>query len=823
MYPSHPFPRHARSLLISGLTLLIITLFPAVSNAQGGSTLQDWFFGTENIVLPQQRSYRVGNDVAPEGGELRVVGVSAEIEMIDDVAITRLTTEIASPPTLQGGEETTFQLLLPIPQDAEIVEAPKTGVETDSNQVILNLGDDEAISAFLAGARAIDASEVLEFAGQRLILAGPFALSVDATEKVTITYRQNLVVNGKRIDYVLPRSESFAFGNTPWSITARIKTSEPIAALYSPSHSIASERSSPNEALISVESGSGPLSGSHTSVVDNEAQKIDLGDFRLSVLRGKEVEASFMGYVEGQGDRGCLLMLIGANPGVQSQTERVRREVILVIDRSGSMSGGKIEQARKAAQNVLEGLDNGEAFTIIDYADEVESYSPNPVIKNGSSFRSGNDYIKNIEATGGTNIHDALRTAVGMEPTPDFLPIVIFLTDGMPTTGVTAEDSIRRAVIDANVHNRRIFTVGVGYDVNAPLLDAIARESRASTTIVMPGEEVDKSVDLLFRKLNGPVFSDITMETRTLDGADASHLVTDMLPATLHDLYEGDYLSLLGHYVPDRPVLFTLRGIYLGEERTFTFTFDPDRDRIEDAPFLCRLWASRQIMERVDEVTRDGAIPKDERTEEDRERLRQRTEEIIELSTANGIITEYTRHLSQGSREYEEYSILADSIASGAIAVDWVSEEESDEKAGALLYAESKLVDRAQDTRTGASASNQVMNKSSKALKGGKMNKVNSFIDAEMNVVEIKTVQQLADLSFFRRGDRWVDSRILDSAATEAPDATITFGTAAYDDLVRSLVAVNRAEVLGLRGEVLMRDERGRIVLIASQRMPDME
>ena len=814
MYPSHPFPlfRHSCGLLLLVTALLFCTT-PDLS-AQESLPLGEWFTGSMNIVLPQQRSYRTGSDrAAPE--ELHVVSVHAEVEILDDVASTRLTTEVAPSAALGPGESTTYRLLLPIPHDAEIIEAPKTGIEEDSSGVILNLGDEESIAAFLAGARALAASEVLEFAGQRLVIAGPFTLESGRRERVVVTWRQNLQRNGKRIDYILPRSESFAYESTPWSITTRIESSEPIAALYSPSHPISSDQSSPRQAVVTVD-------GKGTEVEGGE--RIDPGDFRLSLLQGSEVEASFMAYAGEQANEGCLLMLIGANPGEGEQREQVKREVILVIDRSGSMGGEKIEQARQAARNVLDGLDDGEAFTIVDYADSVDLYRSNPVLRSAATLRSGREYIAGIESGGGTNIHDALLRALAMEPTPGYLPIVIFLTDGMPTTGVTAEDSIRRAVVNANVHNRRIFTVGVGYDMNAPLLDAIARESRASTTIVMPGDEVDRAVDLLFRKLDGPVFSDITLRVTTFDGRDASDRITDLLPTRLHDLYEGDYLSLLGHYRPDGvPVRFIVTGTYMGVERTFTFTFDPERDQIADAPFICRLWASREIMERVDEITRDGAIPESERSEEDRRRLQQNTEDIIDLSMANGIITEYTRHLTEGSREYREYRALTDSVSSGVVAAEWVADEASSDKAGALIYAESKLKVRAQDTRSGASASNQVMNKSSKVLKGGTVNKSNTYIDADMNVVEIHTVQQLADLSFFRRGDRWVDARILDSAATESPAETITFGSDRYDRLVRELVRANRAEILGLRDDILMRDPTGRIVLIRGSGGLDME
>lgn len=826
MYPSHPLSQPTSRFGAALLTLaLLFFVEPLLLSAQTNEQIREMFSASPNLLLPQQGATAVavrspdGRTTPASSETISIASVAVSVEIEGRTATTRLVTTVQPPASLAAGESTTFQLLLPLPVDAELLESPLAGTSEAVNRVQLNMSAGEATRALTVGAQTLANREMLEFANQRVVLVGPFTISSGEAIPVELLYRQTLVRRGNRLDYRLPRSESFAFAKTPWDITATIRSDEPIAALYSPSHPISVERDGPNRASLGVDAPSllpGGLGGRGRG---GEGPKvIDPGDFRLSILQGREVEASFMGYVDQQSSEGCLLMLVGASPGERVEQASIRREVILVIDRSGSMGGEKIEQARAAAREVLSGLRDGEAFTVVDYSDEVTTFSEEPVEKNAVTLRRALAYIDGIEADGGTNIHDALGRAVAMRPTAGHLPLVIFLTDGLPTTGVTAEDSIRRAVIEANVHGRRIFTVGVGFDVNAPLLDAIARESRASTTIVMPGESVDQAVALLFRKLNGPIFSDITLAMERRDGSGADDLVSDLLPTTLNDLYEGDYLSLLGHFRPDEPVVFILRGDYLGEEREFRFTFDPSRDRIEDAPFLCRLWATRQIMERVDQITRDGAIPESERTDEDRDRLQQRTQEIIDLSMTWGIITEYTRHLTEGSREHAEYASLVDDIASGAVTADsmLVAANGSLDKAGAVMYAETKMKDRAQNTRTGRGASNQVMNKGSAKLTKAQVSASNAYIDEEMNVVEIHSVQQIADLALFRRGDRWVDSRILDSAATEAPDLVVTIGSAEYDDLVRELVTLNREKVLGLSGEILVRNRAGQIVLIAA-------
>ena len=196
----------------------------------------------------------------------------------------------------------------------------------------------------------------------------------------------------------------------------------------------------------------------------------------------------------------------------------LKREVTLVIDRSGSMRNEKIEQVKEAALQIIAGLREGEAFNIILYSNSVQWFSPKPVIKNDATEKAAQRYIEGITATGGTNIYDALQAALSQKPTEGMLPIVLFLTDGLPTVGQTAEAVIRDLVAKANPHKRRVFTFGVGFDVNAPLLEQIAAESRGRVEFVLPKEDVEVKVGRVFKQLTGPVLADPELRVTDRDG-----------------------------------------------------------------------------------------------------------------------------------------------------------------------------------------------------------------------------------------------------------------------------------------------------------------
>ena len=230
------------------------------------------------------------------------------------------------------------------------------------------------------------------------------------------------------------------------------------------------------------------------------------GPFRLSFLRERaDVSASLFAYPDPKIGGGYFLLLAGLPPqAAKPDSAGLKREVTLVIDRSGSMRGEKLAQVREAALQVLAGLDDGEAFNVILYNEGVEPFADRPVRKSRATIKDATEFLEGMTARGGTNIHDALLEALRQPPAEGTLPIVLFMTDGLPTVGQTSEAAIRELARKGNPHQRRIFTFGVGVDVNTPLLEKIAYESRATTTFVLPGEDVEVKVAAVFQRLQGP-------------------------------------------------------------------------------------------------------------------------------------------------------------------------------------------------------------------------------------------------------------------------------------------------------------------------------
>ena len=211
-----------------------------------------------------------------------------------------------------------------------------------------------------------------------------------------VTYEHLLEADGNRVDYALPRSESLA-NALPWRVELDLRAEAPISTVYSPSHELDVER----------------LSKSRLKVRVKETSTADPGPFLLSYLLERDgVSASLLAYPDPSVGGGYFLLMAGLPASFEEAETKLLREVTLVLDRSGSMAGEKMEQVVAAARQVIEGLDPGEAFNVIDYASQVSMFAPGPVVKDARTIGEVREYLARLRPTGGTNIHDALLEAL---------------------------------------------------------------------------------------------------------------------------------------------------------------------------------------------------------------------------------------------------------------------------------------------------------------------------------------------------------------------------------------------------------------------------
>jgi Ca-activated chloride channel family protein len=489
----------------------------------------------------------------------------------------------------------------------------------------------------------------------------------------------------------------------------------------------------------------------------------------------KGVTASIFSYPDPKVGGGYFLLL-AAVPERSKETESaIKREVTLVIDRSGSMRGKKLVQVKEAALQVIAGLKMGESFNIILYSNNVESFSSGPIVKTKSTEAKAEKYIEGITAMGGTNIAAALSKALAQSPVKGTLPIVLFLTDGIATVGQTSEVEIGKIITKSNPYERRVFTFGVGVDVNAPLLEKIAAKSKAKAEFILPDEDVEVKVGKVFRRLCGPALANAKLEVLGADGKPAVGRTRDVVPDSIGDLFAGDQLIVLGQYVGTEKMAFRLTGYDGVKNRKFKFNFNSAKADTRNG-FVPRLWASRKIAELIEIVRQMGA---DSSIGKNDPKVKELTDEIIRLSTEFGILTEYTAFLAREGTDLHDMSSIR-------------------RQTGANLER------RAMRSRSGKAGVNQSFN--FKAMKSsGSLNYRNDFYDADMNRVSVANVQQINDRAYYRKNNRWVDSRLVNKKESEVkPDNVIEFGSDEFFKFTDRLAKQNRQGSIAVRGDVVL-------------------
>jgi Ca-activated chloride channel family protein len=454
---------------------------------------------------------------------------------------------------------------------------------------------------------------LIEYIGNDLLRMHVFPVPARGDVKVAVRFTAVCPREGNLVSYTYPLKTDGKTVQTleEFSVRVALKAQHPIQSIYSPTHSITIDRSGDKQATIRFEKNQANLDK----------------DFQLYyAVSDQDVGLTLLGQRPIASEAGYFLLLISPRAEL-SQSQTVPRDLVLVLDTSGSMRGPKMDQAKKALNYCLDNLNPQDRFALLNFATTVNKYRDSLVSSEKDQVAQAKKWVDNLEAAGGTAIDEALKTALSLRTSDEGRTFtVVFFTDGQPTIGETDPEKILKNFAARNTGNTRVFTFGVGDDVNATLLDRLAEQTRAVTTYVRPEEDIELKTSALYSKISHPVLANLKLAVT------GGITLSEVYPPQLPDLFHGGQLVVLGRYSGKGHTAVKLTGQVGKETREFVYETQFEAKTTGDKDFVEHLWARRKVGYLLDQIRANGE-------------KKELVEEVVALAKRYGIATPYTSYL----------------------------------------------------------------------------------------------------------------------------------------------------------------------------------
>lgn len=591
---------------------------------------------------------------------------------------------------------------------------------------------------------------LLEWMGYGLFRARIFPIAPGEEKKVVLRFHVVAPREGDalRVDYFRGlRNTQFAadrLGEGRTSLVLTYPNDPAYGTAYSPTHFIDSEYGS----IYSPASMVPDRRGAARRVVVRDAR----GEITLLIPFRKSASAAISLLANAPGNDDGFALITLSPPAIAPRA--VPRDLTFVLDVSGSMSGEKMEQARAAGKQFLRSLSTADRFRLIDFSSDVRTFHDDFAYASRENIRAAERYLDDLEAQGSTNISGALEEALSIPQRSGRLSIVLFLTDGLPTVG-ERNGSVIASSVAKRRGSRRVFTFGVGSDLNVSLIEQLALEGRGTASFVRPEESVERAVGIVASRLTNPLVTDVRVR------ADGVRLLK-MHPSGPVDIFAGEDLVILARYDGSGDAVVRFDGqTSAGPVSWGTRVRFPERSR-ENA-YVARLWATQRVGYLSAEKRKHGGS-------------RELDGEIRELGERYGIPTEFSSYLvlepgmnpqvrdsrvqiGSGATNPGRRGTRAEAITTTGMA------------APAAVSAERAAFEAAKTSSAQRSVTNMAAADSSSGLK------------------DEARIRRLGNVTFLLRGDVWTDAKF----RKDAPVLRVKPFSDAYFRLIEAMPELREA------------------------------
>jgi Ca-activated chloride channel family protein len=775
----------------------------------------------EMLLVPTDNSVRIGDEVGllpvppdrvrrmptwrpprPTDLPFRVTHSRVDVRIEENIATTTITQSFLN----LSDRDLEVRVLIPIPAGAAISKSALSMGDEMVEGRLYSAQEAQSIYESIVNQRRDPA--LLRFSGENLYEARIFPISPRQERRLQFAYDQALRPIGGMYDFrhILSGSQLYRNGLDQFRFECVIRSSKPLGPVYSPSHTVEVKR--PNDRTAEIR-------------FDGEHLATDR-DFQLYFApSSEEVALRAMAHRESAGDDGYFMVL--ARPDDQIEGAKIlSKEVVLVLDTSGSMAGEKMGQARNALTFCLNQFNPQDRFNLVTFSTDVRALSDGRLLPaTKENIAKALRAVETLEATGGTDIDGALRAALNNDFSPgaDKAKLVIFLTDGRPSVGITDSHSILNDVAAGNkTHRARVFVFGVGTDVNTHLLDKLSLDSDGTSSYVAPTEDLEVKVSDFYAKMKNPVMTDVSLDF----GAETR--ANSIYPRKLPALFKGSELMVFGRYKGTGSSQIVLRGNVAGEQREIRLNVTwPSQER--DHAFLPRVWAMRKIGYLLEDIRLRGSN-------------QETIDEIVRLSQRHGIITPYTSQLvlepgmegrwrggpqpvpmldgeraarpaakaggfagedlrrsrDMAKKEAGAAGQVAQNATTGDIAVALAEQERTLKNANAL--ASTPSLSPMGQAQANAKPAEELRDKAFLVAADGKGSATERA--EALKTAEAQTIRQIGTRTFYLRGGAWVDSTLVENAK---PTIVKAFGKEYFELLKKN---PDLGSVFALDGRILV-------------------
>jgi len=554
------------------------------------------------IVIPNPRPLpRPGP--GPEPFPLAVKYHHVTVGIHDQVAKTSIDQEFYNPTSarLEG------MYVFPLPKGAVIRDF---AMEIDGKITPAELLDAaKARGIYEDIVRKMRDPALLEYIGSGAFKVRIFPIEPRGTKRVKLSYSEVLGSDAGMYRYTYPLNTE-KFSAAPLddvSIRVDLEAQHGLKTIYCPTHDVEIRRKGARTAVIGYEAKRTKPDTDFTLYYSADDNGVGLNALSHRI----------------PGEQGYFLLTV--TPAYDTGRKALPKDITFVLDVSGSMAGEKMTQAKRALRFCLSNLNADDHFEVIRFSTEAEALFGRLEVANSENVRKAREYVEGLRAIGGTNAEEALTLALKSNRGESSRPkVVIFITDGKPTVGETDEERLVKRVTNANVEHLRVFTFGVGDDLNTHFLDKLTEATHAARTYVGEKEDLEVPVSSFYEKIKSPVLVDIALEF------DRGLGVTQRYPRDLPDLFKGNQLTVFGRYGGTGSNV-TLTGTVDGKRIRIPYVVNfPSRE--DDNELIAPLWAAQRIGYLLDEIRLHG-------------QEKELVDEVTELARKFGIVTPYTSYL----------------------------------------------------------------------------------------------------------------------------------------------------------------------------------